>query len=257
MSNFKIACQTITWGENQRNMLPKVFEEVASAGFAGVEIGFRHIRQTPPSHLAEMLDKQGLVFTASHIGGNLFDAQQAGHERAVLDEVLDYLEAMGSNLLMYSGLPYESDQQLATDIDMLSRAAENAHSRGISLLYHNHDFEFAKDGLAMHALLNDTVPTLGFCPDIGWLMKSKANVIEFLDARKDRIGAMHFKDFATSEQKVDTVVLGEGIAPLDGAADWIKRNKTDLWIIAEQDTTSIPPNEAAIKNAEYLRRVLA
>ncbi len=66
------------------------------------------------------------MLAASHVGGNLFDAQQAGQERSMLDEVLDYLQQMGTNLLMYSGLRYQSDEQLAAGIDMLNRGAQNA-----------------------------------------------------------------------------------------------------------------------------------
>ncbi len=143
---------------------------------------------------------------------------------------------------------------------MLNRGAQNARARGVSLLYHNHDFEFASEGRAVNALLNDTVDALGWCPDIGWLMKGGVDVPEFLDGIKDRIGAVHFKDFATdgsaAERKCDTVELGEGVAPLDETAEWLKRNKSGLWVIAEQDNASIPAREAAAKNAAYLKRVM-
>jgi len=261
MQNFKLACQTITWGEGQRNEFPTVFEQVARAGYAGVEIGFRHIREIKPADLAVMLDRQGLMLVASHIGGNLFDTQQAGRERSMMDETLDYLEQMGTKLLMYSGLRYESDEQLATGIDMLNRAAQQAATRGVRLLYHNHDFEFAAGGKVVDALLNDTVDALGWCPDIGWVMRGGADVVEFLDKIKDRIGAVHFKDFAGDgsgeQRKVDTVVLGEGVAPLDEAAEWLKRNKSGLWVIAEQDRADVPAGEAAARNAAYLKRALA
>ncbi len=102
MQDFKTACQTITWGPEQRDHFPAVFDEVAKAGYTGVEIGFRHIQKIKPADLAKMLDQHGLVLAASHVGGNLFDAQQAGRERSMLDEVLDYLQQMGTNLLMYS-----------------------------------------------------------------------------------------------------------------------------------------------------------
>jgi len=260
MGQFQIACQTITWGANQRNEFPAVFEQVKKAGYAGVEIGFRHIRETAPAELAKMLGDQGLVLAASHVGGNLFDTQQAGQERSMIDEVLDYLDQMGTKLLMYSGLRYNSDEQLAADVDMLNRAAEGARARGVSLLYHNHDFEFFEEGRAADALLHKTVEALGWCPDIGWLMKGGAPVPEFLDKIRDRIGAVHFKDFATDgaaeERECDTVELGEGVAPLGQAAEWLKANKSGLWVIAEQDNAAVPAGEAAAKNAAYLKKVV-
>jgi len=257
MSNFRIACQTITWGEGQRNIFPEVFAQVAEAGYTGVEIGFRHIREIPPADLAALLEKNGLVLAASHVGGNLLDTGQADKERGILDEVLDYLEATGSKLLMYSGLRYQSDSQFAADLDMLNSSAELCAARGVSLLYHNHDFEFADGGKAIRGLLDQGGDALGFCPDVGWVMKGGADVIAFLDEAKDRIGAIHFKDFATKEKKVDTVVLGEGVAPLAETADWLKSNKSGLWVIAEQDNAAIPPAQAAAENAAYLKKILA
>jgi sugar phosphate isomerase/epimerase len=253
-SDFPIACQTITWGAEQCDKFPEVFAQVAEAGFAGVEIGFRHIRQTPPTELASMLEGQGLALAASHVGGNLFDARQADQERGILDEVMDYLQATGTKLLMYSGLRYQSDDQLSSDIAMLNRAAQACAARGIQLLYHNHDFEFADDGRVIRALIANTGP-LGFCPDIGWVKKGGADVIGFLDEIKDRIGAVHFKDFATMEHCCDTVILGRGVAPLAETAAWLKTNKTGLWVIAEQDNADVPPEEAAAGNAAYLKSV--
>ena len=251
-SDFPIACQTITWGAGQCDMFPEVFAQVAAAGFTGVEIGFRHIRQTPPAELASMLERQRLALVASHVGGNLFDTQQADQERGILDEVIDYLGATGTGLLMYSGLRYQSDDQLAADIDMLNRAAEMCAARGVKLLYHNHDFEFADDSRVMRALIANTGP-LGFCPDIGWVKKGGADVIGFLDEIQDRIGAVHFKDFATMEHCCDTVILGTGVVPLAETAQWLKANKSGLWIIAEQDSADVAPEQAAAGNAAYLK----
>lgn len=253
MGDFRIACQTITWGGEQCSKFPEVFAEAAKAGFSGVEIGFRHIRQTPPVELIGMLKEQGLALVASHVGGNLFDAQQANQERGILDEVIEYLKQTGTGLLMYSGLRYESDEQLAAGIDMLNRAAEKCASSGIKLLYHNHDFEFADGGKAIRGLIEKGSNALGFCPDIGWVMKGGANVIDLLDEIKERIGAVHFKDFATAEHKCDTVILGRGVAPLAETAEWLKGNMSGLWVIAEQDNTDVAPAEAAAGNAAYLK----
>lgn len=253
MKAFPIACQTITWGPAQKAHFPQVFTEVEAAGFTGVEIGFRHIRETPPSVLQQMLARENLVLAASHVGGNLFDPAQADAERAILDEALDYLQAMGTKLLMYSGLRYKDDTQLAHDLGLLNRAAENCRAQGISLLYHNHNWEFADEGKVIRALIRDG--EFGFCPDVGWVMKGRWEITDFLDSICGRVGAIHFKDFATSGPAVDTVPLGQGVAPLKEAADWIRRNTSGLWVIAEQDNADIPPAEAAAINAEFLKRV--
>jgi sugar phosphate isomerase/epimerase len=255
LDGFGIACQTITWGEGQRERFPQVFAEVAAAGFAGVEIGFRHIRSTPPEELNRMLGDAGLSMVASHVGGNLLDSDQAGQERRMLDEVLDYLETAGTKLLMYSGLRYKDDAQFSRDMAMLNESAARCRERGVSLLYHNHNWEFADGGRVIKALLHDGASDLGFCPDVGWVMKGGMDIVEFLEAAKDRIGAMHFKDFATRADCVDTVILGEGVAPLKEAAEWLRQQSNGMWVIAEQDRADVSCAEAALGNAAFLRTV--
>ncbi len=257
MGDFRIACQTITWGGEQATRFPQVFAEVKAAGFAGVEIGFRHVRQIPPAQLKAMLDDSGLVMAALHIGGNLFDPAQAAEEQRILDLAMEYMRALETDKLIYSGMRVQTDEQFDAELDTLNKAAESLQKQGCHLLYHNHNWEFKDDERIMRPLIEKSSKALGFCPDIGWVMKGGVDVIKFLDGIKDRIGALHFKDFATSGSMCDTVVLGEGVAPLAEAAAWAKRTLPDMWMIAEQDNADIPASEAGKKNAEFLRKVIS
>lgn len=252
MSKFPIACQTITWGDEQAKVFPQVFDEVKAAGFAGVEIGFRHIRQHPPSDIKRMLDERGLSLACLHIGGNLFDPAQADQERRNLDLALEYLEAMGTEFLVYSGLRYQDDVQFARDFLALNTAAQECHAIGKRLLYHNHNWEFQGDARIINALTEKGSHQLGFCPDVGWVMKGGRRILPFLERIKERLFAIHFKDFATSGPGCDTVVLGTGVAPLKEAAEWLQNNTSGMWVVAEQDDADIPPDQAATQNAEFL-----
>ncbi len=254
---LRIGCQTITWGEDQRERFPEVFRASAEAGYTGLEIGFRHIQETPPTQLAAMLGDCGLELIASHVGGNLEDTGQAAGERKILDVVLDYLNAAGAGLLMYSGLKFEDAGQFQADLESLRVAAGRCQDRGVQLLYHNHDWEFADGGRIMNALLDECGPELGFCPDIGWVMKGGADAGELLRRMGERVGAIHLKDFASGEPGLDTVMLGEGIAPLAEAAAWAAEHRPGLWIIAEQDTADAPAREVIQRNADYMKRVVA
>lgn len=252
MSSFPIACQTITWGDDQAAVFPRVFDEVKAAGYAGVEIGFPHILQVPPADIKRMLDDRGLALACLHIGGNLFDPVQADDERRNLDLAFEYLTAMGTEFLVYSGLRYQDDVQFARDFLTLNTAAQECASIGKRLLYHNHNWEFQGDARVMNALMDKGSHQLGFCPDVGWVMKGGWHIAQFLDRIKERIYAIHFKDFATDGPQCDTVVLGTGVAPLREAADWIKGNTRGMWVIAEQDNAAVPPAQAARENAAFL-----
>jgi sugar phosphate isomerase/epimerase len=255
MAEFRLGCQRITFGSDQRERFPEVFSSVAEAGFAGVEIGFRHIAEIAPDQLLGMLAEHGLVLLGTHLGGNLEDPAQAEGEREILLDVLDYLEAVGGDLIMYSGLRYSNEKQLRNDVEMLNRSAARCRERGVELLYHNHNCEFEGKGRVINALLEQGSEELGFCPDVGWVMKGGEDIVQFLDRAGDRVRALHFKDFASRGEKVDTVCLGTGVAPLEAAAEWALARMEGGWMIAEQDSAEGPAADAVAANGRYLQQL--
>jgi len=185
-------------------------------------------------------------------------ADQADSERKQVDAILDGVAALGAKYLLYSGVKYQDDAQLAADIETLNAIARSCAKRGVRLLYHNHDFEFAGERRAWQALTNDTVPELGFCPDVGWLHKGGQDCVAILESIRDRVIAVHFKEFRTAEPaERDFCCLGDGCVPFKAIADWVKGlDRDEIWVIAEQDRHDGPPAEAAKKNADFLRGVL-
>jgi len=257
VGEFRIGCQTITWGEGQSGRLTQVFREASAAGYEGTEIGFRHIRSTPPSELKAMLGVHGLALIGTHIGGNLLDPGSAGEEQSLIDAVLDYLVAAGGSLLMYSGLRHGDPAAFSRDLATLRAAGDRCAQSGVRLLYHNHDWELGDAPRVIEFIL-EHAPEVGLCPDLGWLMKGGANVVRFLDHTQDRIGALHFKDFASADRAkggADATLLGEGIVPLREAAEWARANLPGMWFIAEQDNAIGSPLEAVTANARFLRGV--
>ena len=259
-TRLRLGCQTITWGNDQQQFLPRMFEATAEAGYQGVEIGFRRIQNTTADQLKHMLEAHNLTLLGTHLGGNLEDTSQAAGERAILDDVLDYLDTVGATRLMYSGLRHESDDQFKRDLNMLAQSAEKCQQRGVQLLYHNHDWEFDDGGRVIETLINDT--DIGFCPDIGWVMRglrSVDRVLPLLDRIKHRIGAIHMKDLATVEPAdthANTVMLGEGPAPLREVAAWAKQHHPGLWLVAEQDRAEGEPADAIRINAQFLHELI-
>jgi sugar phosphate isomerase/epimerase len=262
--SFSLACQTITWGDGQRERFDEIFARIAASGFQGVEIGFRHVRRTPPEELKTMLARHGLVLFATHLGGNLDDTVQADGERRVLDSVLDYVERAGASHVLYSGLRDRTEEDIGAGIAMLNRAARASAARGVRLLYHNHHWEFI-DGHIIAALLAGADDELGLCPDVGWMMRGGARSVDFLEANAARIGAVHFKDFATAgdgtvSQPADSVPLGTGVAPLREVAAWLRGSAVaregPFWVVAEQDRHDGPPESAVGINGRFLAGVL-
>jgi sugar phosphate isomerase/epimerase len=254
MAVHSIACQTITWGNEQDQRFDAVFAEVAAGGFTGVEIGFRRLEATPPETLKQHLDRHGLTLVASHIGGNLADLNQARGEWDVLRSVLDYLQTAGATLLMLSGIRGEDPETLKHELEFYEKSVATCRARGVTLLYHNHDWEFTSP----HGIWDAMVArdAFRFCPDLGWIYKGGRSIRAVLEQIKGRIGAVHFKDFAAMEPRMNPVPLGEGAAPLAEGADWIKAHiAAPLWMIAEQDTADIPTADVARRNGGFLTRM--
>jgi sugar phosphate isomerase/epimerase len=252
MTSFSIACQSITFGPEQKTFLPKVVQSVAASGFDGLEIGFRHVNQTPAEEFRGLLDSHGLKLAALHIGGNLEDPSQAAGERSVLDDVLDYLQKTGAKQLLYSGM--RDPDSVKEELSMLNRAAENCARNRIQLMYHNHHWEFKDGASIINYLFEESSPQLGFCPDLGWVKKAGADPVEFLREHHARIKAIHLKDFASLSDEVDTVELGEGVVPLSECAEVLQQLFDPIWVTAEQDTSEIPAEEAIAKNAAFCKK---
>lgn len=248
-----IGCQTITYGDPQHDRFEAIFQELERAGYTGVEIGYRRLRNLPAERVTSLLRSRGLELIAGHVGGNLEDPDQAGRERSMLAEVLDYLNAANTPRLMYSGLHFESESQFERDLAMIFRAAEQCRARGVRLLYHNHDWEFADDWRVYSRLVEAAPDSLGFCVDVGWVEKAGMDSIEVLTRVADRLEAVHFKDFATiGNREMDTVVLGTGVIDLAKVASWLKRRSAPVWAIAEQDVASGTADETVRRNGAFL-----
>jgi len=258
MPGFRIACQTITWGETQIDRLDEILPAMREMGYEGVEMGYRRVSAIPPAEFRAKLAEHGLALTGLHAGGNLEDPAQAGAEQREIEAILDYLQAVGCDRLVYSGLRFEDKAQFEADLARLCRAASACGKRGMRLLYHNHDWELPNDWRVLRALDAAAGPALGMCPDVGWLHKGGADVLAVLDAFAERIDQVHFKDFATLQPGVDTVELGRGVVPLADVAAWLKQNKpAGLWVIAEQDRAEGNIKQALATNAEFLQGVMA
>ncbi|MEM9106161.1 MAG: sugar phosphate isomerase/epimerase family protein [Pseudomonadota bacterium] len=228
--------QTITWGDPQHHLFDGIFELAAESGFQGLEIGYRRLSAIDTGDMQALLEKYGLVVSASHIGGNLADLGQAAGERDDLDGVLTRLYALKIPYLLYSGLNEADDEVLDASIRALNTTANRCADRGITLLYHNHDWEFADGGRIWHRLLDSADPKIGFAPDLGWMAKAGEDLGSMLDLLGDRIKVLHFKDFISSDPGQDTCHLGEGIIDLDPAWAWLaSRTDRDMWVTAEQD----------------------
>lgn len=125
------------------------------------------------------------------------DAAEIGHKYVIAPYMIDE-DRKGDNLKRY--------------IEGLNVAGELCKKAGVKFGYHNHAFEFEKEGnrLIYDMILQDTDPNLVILEmDLYWTELGKANTIELLKKNKGRVHLVHVKDMAKTE-KHETVEVGDG-----------------------------------------------
>lgn len=226
-------------------------ERVARIGFQEVEL-FDFYGQRP-GDVAGWLRSAGLVSPSSHVD---FGALRDPESRM---RAIEAARTIGNDYLVCVWIEPE-DRQSLEDFrriaDVLDRAGETCAAAGLTLAYHNHDFEFEtmEGELPFDLLLARTDANLVAVEiDLYWITKGGADPFAYFAQYPGRFPLVHVKDMDDTEQQSFTEV-GRGIidfelllAGMDGAGA--------RHFYVEQDETELDPFEAARIGFEYLNRL--
>ncbi len=131
--------------------------------------------------------------------------------------------AFGMTTIVLAWLPPEDRPKTGTAWTAfgyeLERMASAAKRDGLTLAWHNHDYEFPPlaDGSRPLDLIFAAAPDLGWEPDIGWITRAGEDPLPWLTRYRDRIRAMHIKDVAAAGAAKDE----DGWADVGyGVVDW-------------------------------------
>lgn len=221
------------------------------------EIGFEEVEfagYPPGARAAEvraMLGRTGLAGPAAHVG---FD-----QVRDAWGQTLDFAAEVGHRYLVLPSLPASERATLdgyRAVAGLLDRRGDEARRRGLSLAYHNHDFEFTPiDGtVPFDLLLETTDPGLVLIElDLYWATRGGRDPVHYLTRWPGRIPLVHVKDM-DREPGQGFVELGRGridfgrIFRSPGAAG-IRHH------FYEQDRTEGSPLDSARASYRFLRQL--
>ena len=217
---------------------------VHDAGITAVEtVG---TQDTTAPQLKALLDKYGIIVTSSHV--------PLAELRKDLPGVVAFNKAIGNRVLV---VPYLDDADRPKDAagwtalgKSLGQLATTLKAQGMTLAYHNHNFEFVRfgDTTGLELLLEGAGPALKSELDLAWVARSGNDPVVYLGKLKGRLYAVHAKDNAPEGQAVDEsgfAAVGHGV--LNWKAILPAADRAGVkWYIIEHDN---PRDPAAVVKA--------
>lgn len=240
--DLPIALQLYTVRDETARDFPGTLRQVAALGYPAVE--FAGYGGLSGGEMASLLRDTGLQAAATHVAVAALDADLEGQ--------IDYCLAIGCQYLVVPGLRPEEREDVQGLAERLNRFGQRCRERGLTLGYHNHDWEFAErdGGRFIDLLLDNTEAELVVLElDAYWAAYAGVDPIDYLRRRSGRVALIHLKDMTADREFAE---VGDGtldIPAISGAA----REAGARWFIVENDAPRIPSLESARRSLENLQ----
>lgn len=271
MSTFPIALQLYSLRDDMAQDVEATLHRVKDMGYDGVE--FAGLFGRTPDEMRSLCAGLGLNPISAHVP---FVDMMAAPQKVLADYA-----AIGCR---YVAIPYLTEEYrpgAAKFDEVLSGArllGETANRLGMTLLYHNHDFEFQKmDGRYALDRLYEEIPAslLQTQLDTCWVNVGGENPAAYVRKYTGRAPVVHLKDFVMPGKKPAQLYqliglednipagevtgfeyrpLGQGVQDIPAILDAC-REAGSRWVVVEQDdpTPGTAPLDCAQQSIAYLR----
>ncbi len=247
---MKFAANIYPFGDREEEDLAGVLACVSDAGYEGVEVFTdRHPANRTAAELRSMIGDAGLELSSAYTGPPLLQAD-------AIDATVDYLGELGARDVVLAILPpYDS---LPALYDVLAAMAEKVTAAGMVLHHHNHAVELkpveGTDTLLLDDLM-ENVPGMSFLVCVYYLANADFDPVPFLEPRKDRIGMIHLKDYAT-DRSGDPADVGCGVLDFGPIMQFAAAEGHE-WLVLENHAPKAGPDESVRISLENARRIWA
>jgi sugar phosphate isomerase/epimerase len=180
--------------------------------------------------------------------------QTVGREYIGVQRTIDEAAAFGCKRAVCPWRPPEtfgSADGIKELAAQLNAANDTLKQHGITLLYHNHDFEMGKvDGTTgLQSLVNQLDPAIGIELDTYWVQVGGIDPVALIRDLGSRVHLIHVKD-GHIDPKSPMLAVGEG--KMDYAAIVAALPSSVEWLVVELDQCGTDMIEAVQKSATYL-----
>ena len=247
MPKLPIALQMYTLREDTDQDFAGTIRKVADIGYAAVELaGYGGLSV---QEVAGLLADNHLKVAGSHISLDTIEAD--------VSKVIEENLALSNTHIV---VPYLGDDRRGTAADYeavaasLNKYGETLRASGMTLCYHNHDFEFKplEDGrLGEDIILDGTDPIFVKAEvDSYWIMKAGHDPVAFIRKHSGRVPLLHLKDMDPEDKSF--APIGTGLLPLDELIAAAGEIGTE-YLIVEQDVCKGPALEAVTLSYNNLK----
>ena len=179
-------------------------QKVADAGYKNIEsAGYADGKfyKMEPKEFKTLLTKLGLKPISAHqpsatldnIDQQIKDVKEAGFEYFVIP-----VPPMGMFKYDQQARKMTMDGNAKKLADILTQFGKKCDAAGLKLLYHNHNFEFEKDGdgnVILDYIIENTDPKyVNFQMDLYWVTKAGADPLAYFEKYPKRFKIWHVKD---------------------------------------------------------------
>lgn len=265
---FNVGIQLFTLRNEMKENFYGTLKKVKEMGYDGVE--FAGLFGHTAAEIKEMCADLGLDPISAHVPYEEMMDDPEG--------VIGTYKEIGCK---YVVVPYLREEcrpdkdcfgEVVKNIEMLTGVAEKM---GLTMLYHNHDFEFMKlNGKYALEILYDSVPALQSEIDTCWVNVGGEDPAKYLLKYQDRAPIVHLKDFygEKSEDMYELIGIdkkaparpsnfefrpvGSGVQNFPAILESAKKIGA-TWVIVEQDKPSmgLTPIESAKKSLDYVKTI--
>ncbi|MFY4775362.1 sugar phosphate isomerase/epimerase family protein [Metabacillus sp. RGM 3146] len=244
-----ISVQMYTLREECEKDFIGTLEKVAGLGFEGVE--FAGFYGMDPAVLKKELDRLGLRASGSHFPLRPLEEN--------FEENLKAQKTLGSRYLIvaYPLDRMEREEEYTELAEKLNKMGKRCREEGITLCYHNHDFELKLFGnrTGFDILLQETSQEYVKAePDVYWITYAGKDPVEWIQSYKGRTPLIHLKDM-TKDSARTFAPLGKGSIEFKPVIDLEEEAGVEWWVI-EQDECDGSPLESIQASIEYLKNQL-
>lgn len=252
---MRAGCSAITWSDNAE----KAIQDIADAGFAGIQLRAPVMDQLPDPHkLRDLLAQHKLTFVALSSGQGSIDPSERKQQLANHTAHAHYLrEAGGLYLQLVASAANAAGPFPVANCklqgEIFTEIGKSIADYGIKLGFHNHMNTLGQPPAAVDAILEASDPNYVHLElDVAHSLQGGADPAAVIRKHGRRILFMHFKDVRSANNAggYEFVELGQGRVDLPAVFAALHEIKFRGWGIVELDRIpSGDPRSAKDANA--------